>query len=297
MRESPSLNRLESTKCSHLKTVATKPFNFIDATFTFLVDPVIEQKQFRIMGLIDYLGDNAAQIDPMEYENKVREKDPRLLQSDEDIVFAFKGRGGKGRDHYMLTTKRVLIRDKKGVNSKRVSAQAIGHWQISNPRYFTGMTGKQIEYTSVPYKSILAFSVETAGSIDTDQELKLYAQGIGKVSFDLVKSIDVMPIYRFLNTAIIKGKMAGKDADGAVVFDSSAQLVGGSTGFFDILGSNYAQIDSKMVESSLKSNVLLDDEKVELAFKCGRDSFILTSRRLLKIDVKGITGKKGDSNM
>ncbi len=166
------------------------------------------------------------------------------------------------------------------------------------------MTGKQIEYTSVPYKSILAFSVETAGSIDTDQELKLYAHGIGRVTIDLVKSIDVMPIYRFLNSVIIiRGKMAGKDADGAVIFDSSVQkmMVGSSTttSFFDIIGSNYVQIDNKTVESSLKSNpnILLNDEKVDLAFKCGRDSFILTSRRLLKIDVQGITGKKGDSNM
>ena len=71
------------------------------------------------MRFMDYIGDNAVQIDPMEYENKVREKDPRLLQLDEDVVFAFKGRGGSGRDHYMLTTKRVIIRDKKGANTKQ----------------------------------------------------------------------------------------------------------------------------------------------------------------------------------
>ena len=160
---------------------------------------------------------------------------------------------------------------------------------------FTGMTGKQIEYTSVPYKSIHAFSVETAGSIDTDQELKLYVHGIGRISIDLVKTINVLPIYRFLSSVIIQGEMAGKNADGAVVFDNSAQMMGSSTGFFDIFGSNYAQIDTKMVESSLKSNpnILLDDEKVEMAFKCGRDSFILTSCRLLKIDGQGISGKKG----
>jgi hypothetical protein len=106
-----------------------------------------------------------------------------------------------------------------------------------------------------------------------------------------------MPIYRFLNLVIIQGeKMAGKDANGAVIFDNSAQMVGSSTGFFDIVGSNYTQIDNQMVEASLKSNpnILLDDEKVELAFKCGRDSFILTSHRLLKIDGQGITGKKGE---
>ena len=65
------------------------------------------------MGLIDYLGDNAAQIDAKEYEEKLREDDPQLLQIDESIVFAFQGRGGSGRDHHMLTSKRVLIRDKR----------------------------------------------------------------------------------------------------------------------------------------------------------------------------------------
>jgi len=66
------------------------------------------------MGLIDYVGDNAAQIDANEYEEQVREEDPQLLLYNERIVFAFKGRGGKGRDYYMLTTTRVIIRDKKG---------------------------------------------------------------------------------------------------------------------------------------------------------------------------------------
>lgn len=82
------------------------------------------------MGLIAYLGDNATQIDASEYEQKVREKDPQLLQHDEHLVYAFKGRGGSGRDKYMLTTKRVLVRDKRG------------------------MTGKRIRYVSVPYTSI-----------------------------------------------------------------------------------------------------------------------------------------------
>ena len=71
------------------------------------------------MGFMDYIGDNAAEIDPMEYKNEVREKDPHLLQLDEDVVFAFAGRGSKGRDHYMLTTKRVIIRDKKSAAMSR----------------------------------------------------------------------------------------------------------------------------------------------------------------------------------
>ena len=65
------------------------------------------------MGLVAFLGNDAAQIDAAEYEEKLRENDPQLLQHDENLVFAFKGRGGSGRDKYLLTTKRVLIRDKK----------------------------------------------------------------------------------------------------------------------------------------------------------------------------------------
>ena len=221
------------------------------------------------MGIIDYVGDNAAQIDAKEYEEKVREGDPKLLQHDEHLVFAFKGRGGSGRDHYMLTTKRVLIRDKKG------------------------MTGKRIRYSSVPYDSIRAFSLETAGSVDTDQELKIYARSIGKVSIDLVNSVDILPIQQFLSAVVIQGEGAGEVAAGAIAHDGNANMNGSKTGLFDVFGSNYGQIDNQEVESRLKSNpkILLEDEKVELAFKCGRDSFILTSLRVLKIDVQGMTGK------
>jgi len=221
------------------------------------------------MGLAAYLGDNAAQIDAKEYEAKVREDDPRLLQHDEHLVFAFKGRGGSGRDHYMLTTKRVLIRDKRGI------------------------TGKRVKYVSVPYTSIRAFSFETAGSVDYDQELKIYARGIGKVAIDFVNKIDIMPIQFFMSAVVIQGKGAGEAAAGAFAHDSGATMSGSSTGILDIFGSNYAQIDNQQVESHLKTNlkILLDEEKVELAFKCGRDSFILTSHRVLKIDVQGISGK------
>lgn len=218
--------------------------------------------------MIAFLGDDAAQIDAAEYEQKVREKDPQLLQHDEHLVYAFKGRGGSGRDHYMLTTKRVLVRDKRG------------------------MTGKRIRYISVPYTSIRAFSVETAGSVDTDQELKIHARGIGKVAIDFVNKVDILAVNRFLSSAVIQGKGAGEDAAGALVHDANAHMSGSSTGFFDVLGDNYAQIDNKQVEARLKPSVLLEDEKVELAFRCGRDSFILTSHRVMKIDVQGMTGKR-----
>lgn len=161
------------------------------------------------------------------------------------------------------------------------------------------MTGKRTGYTSVPYTSVGAFSVETVGGmLDTDSKMTMHARGIGRLSMDYAKGVDVLSIFRFLSTAVIRGKAAGEHAAaGAIVHDpASAGGWGGSTGFLDIFGSNYSQIDKCAVESRLKSNpnILLQDEKVEMAFKCGRDSFVLTSHRVLRIDVQGLSGKKGE---
>lgn len=37
-----------------------------------------------------------------------------------------------------------------------------------------GMTGKKIEYHSIPFKIISHFSIETAGTSDMDAELKIW---------------------------------------------------------------------------------------------------------------------------
>jgi Bacterial PH domain len=40
------------------------------------------------------------------------------------------------------------------------------------------MTGKKVEYQSVPYRSITRFSIETAGTFDLDAELKITPQEV-----------------------------------------------------------------------------------------------------------------------
>jgi hypothetical protein len=42
-----------------------------------------------------------------------------------------------------------------------------------------GFTGRKVEYLSIPYKSITAFSVESAGFLDRDAEIKLWISGRG----------------------------------------------------------------------------------------------------------------------
>jgi hypothetical protein len=40
-----------------------------------------------------------------------------------------------------------------------------------------GMTGRKVEYRSVPYKSITMYTIETTGHFDLDAELKLWISG------------------------------------------------------------------------------------------------------------------------
>ena len=62
----------------------------------------------------------------------------------------------------------------------------------------------------------------------------------------------------------------------------------------DWLGDNAKQVHAPDVEIKFKTKypILLKDEKVELAFKSGRDTTCFTTQRILMVDVKGITGQK-----
>ena len=62
------------------------------------------------------------------------------------------------------------------------------------------------------------------------------------------------------------------------------------------IGQDFHQLDPVEIESKLsmegESPILINDEKVLMAFKCGRDMTIFTSKAILYIDRKGFTGKK-----
>ena len=40
-----------------------------------------------------------------------------------------------------------------------------------------GVTGKKREYLSIPYRSVNHFLIETAGTLDTDAEMKIWIKG------------------------------------------------------------------------------------------------------------------------
>jgi len=214
---------------------------------------------------MNIIGNNAVQVDAIEAERKAREKYPKLLEQNEKILLAFKDRGGKGRDNSCFTNTRIIVKDRKGL-------------------------GKKVEFRSLPYDAIKAYSVATAGKFDTDSELEVFSEGYDFLKMDFVKEFDIFSVKRLLNSKVlINGKVG---AEATVEPTMEVPTNSGSTSIWDIIGDNSSQIDAKEMEQRLQQFVLLSDESVEMAFQCGRDTFCMTSKRLLWIDVEGLTGKK-----
>jgi len=97
------------------------------------------------MGILDGLMGNASEMKIAEVESELKD----LLAPAEKVEHAYK----LIRDLIVFTDKRLLLIDKQG------------------------MTGKKVEYHSIPYKSVVHFSIETAGTFDLDAELKIWLSG------------------------------------------------------------------------------------------------------------------------
>lgn len=92
--------------------------------------------------------------------------------------------------------------------------QIIGSFQtvrdgvvFTNKRIITiniqGITGKKKDFTSLPYKKIQAYSVETAGVLDLDSELDLWFSSLGKVRLEFVSRANVAEICRVISENVL----------------------------------------------------------------------------------------------
>ena len=97
------------------------------------------------MGLFDGLMGNASEVNVAKLNEELKD----VLIPSESIEEAYK----IIRDLIIFTNKRLILIDKQG------------------------MTGKKTEVHSYPYKSIIHFSVETAGTFDLEAELKIWISG------------------------------------------------------------------------------------------------------------------------
>jgi hypothetical protein len=62
-------------------------------------------------------------------------------------------------------------------------------------------------------------------------------------------------------------------------------------GLFSNLMGNASELDPRETEKEF-ATVLFDGEQIEAAFKIFRDKWIFTSKRLIMLDVQGISGSK-----
>lgn len=64
---------------------------------------------------------------------------------------------------------------------------------------YQGVTGKKKDFTSIPYKKITAFSLETAGLLDFEAELDIYLSAVGKIRFQFTSSTDIREICKTIS--------------------------------------------------------------------------------------------------
>ncbi|MDX1762823.1 MAG: PH domain-containing protein [bacterium] len=67
------------------------------------------------------------------------------------------------------------------------------------------LTGKKVEYLSLPYRSITLFSVETAGALGLDSELKIWVSGTHTpIKWEFPQGTDIVTVQRMLAEGVLR---------------------------------------------------------------------------------------------
>ena len=102
-----------------------------------------------------------------------------FISSKEEVQFCVK----TIRDIAVFTDKRILIADKQG------------------------LTGKKVEYFSIPFNQIVTYSIETAGRLDLDSEIKLFLSGGMRIELQFMKDKHMdqllFKVYQLINDYVI----------------------------------------------------------------------------------------------
>ncbi len=111
----------------------------------------------------------------LKQNSEYAEKVTALLLEDEKIIDSYKSM----RDGVVFTSKRIIA----------VNVQ--------------GLTGSKRDYTSIPYKNIVAYSVETSGTFDLDSELEIYLSAVGKVNFEFTGNTAIVEISKHISQQLL----------------------------------------------------------------------------------------------
>jgi hypothetical protein len=121
--------------------------------------------------MIDFANSTIVKLSPSEPGEEVLS----MLVKDEEMYRSFKG----SRDSVHFTSKRIIC----------VNVQ--------------GITGKKVDYSSLPYTKVQAWSVETAGRFDRDCELEVWYSGLGKVRLEFAGSVDIKLIGQIIGDHVL----------------------------------------------------------------------------------------------
>ena len=105
-----------------------------------------------------------------EYAQRVSD----LLLEDEQVIDAYKSM----RDGVVFSDKRIIA----------VNVQVL--------------TGSKKDFTSLPYKNIVAYSIETSGTFDLDSELEIYFSSLGKVKFEFTGKTAMVEISKLISAHV-----------------------------------------------------------------------------------------------
>jgi len=125
--------------------------------------------------MIAFKNSSVFKLKPID-ESKVREDFYQFLIDGESIFAAFK----TVRDQLVFTNKRVIAANVQGI------------------------TGSKVDYTSLPYSKIQAFSIESSGTLDLDGEIEFFMSGIGTVRFEIKGSFDLVAFNKLLSACVLQ---------------------------------------------------------------------------------------------
>ncbi|MBL1176546.1 PH domain-containing protein [Pantanalinema sp. GBBB05] len=124
------------------------------------------------MGLLSGLLGNASEVSGDKLDKLFSE----LLIEGEQIEKAYQ----LIRDLFVFTNKRLILVDKQG------------------------MTGKKIEFLSIPYSKITKFSRESAGHFDLDAELKIWVGSDPMpIAKEFRKTVNINEVYAVLSKYVL----------------------------------------------------------------------------------------------
>lgn len=124
--------------------------------------------------MIDFQASTLFKLEPIPL-NQMHETIGRFLIEGETVFSVFK----TVRDQLVFTNKRIIAANVQG------------------------LTGKKVDYTSIPYSKIQTFSIETSGTLDRDCELEIYISSIGKISFEIRGNFDIVAFNKMISKYVL----------------------------------------------------------------------------------------------